>query len=103
VTDYNVNLTSDVADDVIVERVHQVEAGFTPDHDDEHGLRHLIKWAKWYADCGVSDVLEDHLGVISVKEAPHREKLVQAAALLVAAIEYVDRAENREDNGQAKD
>lgn len=52
------------------ERDHQREKGYTPDHDDEHGLDHLLRWAQDYIRC---------------------TKRVEAAALIEAAREKLIR------------
>jgi hypothetical protein len=61
-------------EDIATERVRQVEKGWTATHDDAHGVVHLIDEAQARLDGG-----------------PSRRGLVAAAALLVAAIETLDR------------
>lgn len=52
------------------ERDRQVAKGYTPQHDDEHGVRHLLNWAIEYARLG---------------------KHVEASALVWAAMDSLDR------------
>lgn len=64
-------------EDIAAERASQIEKGWTPEHDDEHGFGHLMNLA---------------LGRIRNELLPpSREELVQAAALIVAGIEWMDR------------
>lgn len=51
-------------------RHHQVEKGYTPEHDDAHGLRHLLNWAIDYARRGRTD---------------------DSSAMMLAALESLDR------------
>ena len=79
--------TERVLNDVRAERDRQVdELGWTPEHDDNHSTHDLVTLAKGYAGKPESD-RDEHHGLYS------RRRLVQAAALLVAAIEANDRWE----------
>ena len=78
--------TQRVLDDVKAERDRQVAEGWTPEHDDNHTTYDLVTLAKTYAGKPESDRPE-HSGMFS------RRRLVQATALLVAAIEAWDRWE----------
>jgi len=64
---------------VKAERQRQGELGYTADHDDQHGVAHLVDEALLR--------LQGRLWT--------RDELVQASALLVAAVEWLDRAERR--------
>ena len=66
-----------VVTQVYEERLEQIERGYTPEHDDEHGLEHILDQAR---------------GRLLPQQLRTREELVQAAACLVAAIEWLDRA-----------
>lgn len=71
--------TAQVLFDVAEERVRQRdELGYTVEHDDEEGVGHLIYQAGNYV-------------AAKPTEAVSREDLVKGAALLVAAIEVLDR------------
>ncbi len=63
------------------ERVRQIELGYTAEHDDAQGLIHLIEEAHYRLG---------HLGETSSPESA-REEIKQAAAILVAALELIDR------------
>jgi hypothetical protein len=67
-----------VYDEIAAERARQIEKGYTPEHDDEHGVNHITGWARRYVP---------YAGWIDT-----RERAIQAAALLVAAVEAIDRA-----------
>ena len=63
------------------ERSDQEDKGYTPEHDDKHGLAHIVPEA-W-----------KRLGSIPLSNTPDaRAELVQVAAMLVAAIEVIDRS-----------
>jgi len=61
---------------VRAERTRQIERGYTPEHDDQHGLTHLLDEA--YA---------------RMNSSSSRANLVAVAALVVAAIEWIDRSD----------
>lgn len=112
-------------EDVIAERRRQVEAeGWTPEHDDQHADYSLAKAASVYAataSVSVADraVMDAHglagtpgklqeLWPLSwdiswLKPRSRRTDLVKAAALIVAEIERLDRADARKPEGQADD
>lgn len=76
--------TERVLTDVGAERARQIRQGWTPDHDDRHDTDTLVRLSASYARrCGKG------------KEPGYfdRDRLVQAAALLVAAVEAMDRRE----------
>lgn len=68
--------TERVLADVRTERHDQLRAGYSPQHDDEHGLAHLVDEAR---------------GRILPQQLRTRDDLLEAAALLVAAVEWMDR------------
>ena len=82
--------TERVLNDVRAERDRQVdELGWTREHDvDHHSTHDLVTLAKGYAGKPESD-RDEHHGLYS------RRRLVQATALLVAAVEAMDRREGR--------
>lgn len=67
-----------VLDEVLAERGRQIRKGYTHDHDDQHGLRFGLRHLVSLADSRLQLI--------------ERQGLVEAAALLVAAIEVIDRA-----------
>ena len=80
------NDTERVLRDVAAECDRQVAVGWTPEHDDRHSTHDMVKLATTYAGRPESDH-PDHSGLYS------RRRLVQATALLVAAIKAWDRRE----------
>lgn len=72
--------------DVLAERERQIAKGWTPEHDDGHGVDHIVVEAN-----------RRHLQRLgngprlTVTLARYRTWLVQEAALYVAAIEALDR------------
>lgn len=74
-----------VLGEVLLERLIQDSYGYTPEHDDEHGVNHIL--AEAVNRLGNSEAFSH--GVVP------REELIKIAALVVAAIEATDRkAEN---------
>lgn len=63
-------------------RRKQVEKGYTPEHDDEEGLKHLLHVAQTYA------VPEDTNPTNSLI----RQSLLDQIGTLIAAVEVIDRA-----------
>lgn len=73
---------TDTIREILAERQRQIdEEGFTPEHDDAHGLQHLLDIAATYQ--------------IGFGEAPTDEfvrgELILASATLLAAIDLLDR------------
>lgn len=60
---------------VRAERTRQIEKGYTPEHDDEHGLEHILS----------------QVNRTATTWPPTRANLERDAGLLVAAIEWYDR------------
>lgn len=91
---------SNAIDDVIAERRRQVEVeGYTLDHDDDHGNGELPSAAAWLAlpdevkaVLDVNDLSFWPFDLVDCKQKDRRKELVQAAALLVAEIERIDRS-----------
>jgi hypothetical protein len=95
---------SQAATDVLAERRRQVEAeGWTPEHDDEHGHGQMARAAACYALSG-SCFPGDQTAAMLVdlawpwparwwKPTTSRRDLVKAGALILAAIERLDRAD----------
>lgn len=89
--------------DVLKERCRQVEGeGYTPEQDDAYTDYQLPRAAICYGIKAAG--LPDHLERLywpfrssAVKPANRRRSLVKAAALLLAEIERLDRAENPTD------
>ncbi|TRL39848.1 hypothetical protein [Rhizobium straminoryzae] len=94
---------SKAALDVLLERRRQVQdEKFSPDHDDRYQHGELERAAASYAlyKCQPQGPLWWFSAVWAwpmkwFKSKSHRENLVRAAALLIAAIECIDRAEAR--------
>lgn len=80
-TDFVSADTARVIDDVRTERNRQVAKGWTPEHDDQHSTHDLVRLAEQRAHSTGSA----GAGYYS------RERLVEAAAMLVAAVEAMDR------------
>lgn len=78
--------TERVLDDLRAERERQVERGWTREHDDAHATHTLATLAERRAR-----TFDPHAPVGYYSRA----RLVQAAALLVAAVEAIDRREGR--------
>lgn len=76
-------LTDDVLDAVRRERLRQIRKGWTPQHDDRHSTHDLVR----LADRRAHSVGSAGNGYYS------RERLIEATAMLVAAIEAIDRRE----------
>jgi hypothetical protein len=74
--------------EVMLERRHQIDDhGWTPDHDDLHGLEDFA----WL--CARRAVEMSHRDAVQVADA--RRLFVEIAAIAVAAIEAVERWERR--------
>ncbi|WP_101339735.1 hypothetical protein [Cereibacter azotoformans] len=104
---------SKAAQDVLAERARQISVeGWTPEHDDEHTLGELGLAAALYALPYEARVAgepllkqDDHVGLDMAleiacdwrirPEPDVRRRKVKAAALLLAEIERLDRAEGR--------
>ncbi|MQX36846.1 hypothetical protein [Roseospira navarrensis] len=76
---------------VMVERARQVvDLGYTAEQDDASGAVRLLTLARSRAESA-------HLGLVRVPRGPDRQhardQAIQAAALLIAAIAAMDRAE----------
>ena len=79
--------TARVLTDIATERERQVTLGWTRDHDDRHNVHELVR----LADRQAHKTGTAAIGIYS------RERLVEAAALLVAAVEGMDRREAKRD------
>lgn len=88
--------------DIITERRRQVETGWTPEHDDEHASGELAAAAGCYALHAHDDLSKRRYPDGPAwwpfdagwwKPKTPRENLVRAAALALAEIERIDRAE----------
>lgn len=75
--------TERVLEDIRREREHQLER-WTTDHDDRHRTDTLVRLAEQYAH---------RPGKNAERGCYDRHRIVQAAALLVAAVEAMDRRE----------
>ncbi len=93
-----------VIDEIAAERRRQIEGeGWTPEHDDQHAEYELSRAAAMYARHAANAHADPLYAVIGAPEAwpwnyewwkpkdPRRD-LIRAAALLVAEIERLDRA-----------
>lgn len=74
--------TRRVLDDVERERASQIGRGYTEDHDDQHGTGALLALVPHYTKPDGDSWPEYRWS---------RERLIMAAALLVAAVETMDR------------
>ena len=78
--------TASVLSDISKERDRQIAKGWTPEHDDGHGVDHLI------AEADRRHIQRLGNGPrLTVTLALYRRWLVQQAALYVAAVEALDR------------
>lgn len=68
--------STSVLDEIYAERLRQIGKGYDTAHDDTHGLTHLLDEA-----------------AARLNSSAERATLVESAALLVAAIDYLGRAE----------
>jgi hypothetical protein len=75
--------------DVLVERKRQIDVeGYTPEHDDKHDFPYSLEYAA--AAYAVGDIALWPWAK-GFKKTEHRRDLVKAAALLLAAIDKIDR------------
>lgn len=70
-----------VLSEVAMERSRQLTLGYTTEHDEQHGLNHLM---------GEAHYRLGHMGEVASLAAV-RAELVKVAALAVAGIEHIDR------------
>lgn len=78
---------------VVGERSAQEDRGWTPEHDDTHGVQHLLIEA--YERLAV-------VGYDAGSGSESRDSLIVVAALLVAAIETHDRKSNNSEMDHAR-
>ena len=88
--------------DVAAERRRQIEAeGWTPEHDDEHGAGEMAAAAACYAlnaaGCGCEVARNWPWDRSWWKPSTARRDLVKAGALILAEIERLDRAAERQE------
>lgn len=91
------------ARDVLAERARQISVeGWTPEHDDQYVRQELERAAICYIVIGPNRMSPDDWPFHPKywRPAKPRRELVKAAALLIAAIERLDRAEAREQGAQ---
>ena len=90
------------ATDVLAERNRQIKAeGWTPEHDDEHAHGEMALAASCYAEQGPAPYGVSYPTIPARwpwdgdwwKPKDYRSNLVRAAALLLAEIERLDRAD----------
>lgn len=90
---------STAAQDVLAERRRQIEGeGWTPEHDDEHGNAEMALAAAGYAINAFRPMPTPAHWPWDLswwKPSTPRRDLIKAAALLIAEIERIDRAEGR--------
>lgn len=98
--------TIDVIAEIQQERVRQViEEGWTIEHDDQHELGEMADAASCYAAYSTRNYNTARMPVVWPwnfswwKPTNPRRDLIKAAALIVAEIERLDRAES---NGDSK-
>lgn len=88
--------TNTIIEEIAAERRRQVEAeGWTPEHDDEHWGGEMAHAAASYA-CPLIQPYAWPWDPEWWKPTTPRRNLIKAAALLVAEIERLDRADARE-------
>jgi len=75
-----------ILQEISEERDRQVTKGYTSAHDDQHNTREFVALVKDYM---AAPGPENGAGFYS------RTRLVQAAALLVAAVESIDREDEK--------
>ena len=80
--------TERVLRDVALERIKQVNLGYTTEHDIDHGPTGLIQMAEDYAQDAVMERWAVDQGRGSVLD--ERRMLIAAIGLLVAAVEVLD-------------
>lgn len=69
-----------VSSEVVHERIVQIiNYGWTQEHDDRQGVHHVMYLAL------------NRLSVQQVEQHPDREELIKVAALIIAAVEVIDR------------
>ena len=89
--------------DVAAERRRQIEAeGWTPEHDDEHSVGELAKAAACYVLVSAGFNPDATINVwpwhrLWWKPSDKRRNLVKAGALILAEIERLDRAAERQE------
>lgn len=91
------------ARDVLAERARQISVeGWTPEHDDQYVRQELERAAICYIVIGPNRMSPDDWPFHPRywRPAEPRRELVKAAALLIAAIERLDRAKAREQGAQ---
>ncbi len=79
----NGHLISPAISDIAAERATHAARGWTPEHDAEHGVTHLVNLA--FAR-----------PMVNWRGGYSRAELVKAASLLVAAIELLDAIESEQ-------
>lgn len=76
--------SEDVMLEVLTERIQQIDKGYTPTHDAEHGPIHVFEQV-WQRMPQI-----DWVGGEPAWTLPSRQTLIEMAALLVATIEVLD-------------
>lgn len=85
--------TKDVLEEVLNERTRQIALGYNTGHDDQMGAEHLVDELLDRTD-GIVDTTDEEL----VQATGPRRDLIQIAALAVAAVERIDRAQAKAAN-----
>lgn len=75
-----------VGDEIMDERATHETRGWDAAHDDSHRLPHLLHVAREYTVAPVIDGKP-----VKLSTAERRERIVKAASVLVAAIDFIDR------------
>lgn len=83
--DYEDVAATDVLDDIYAERQTHPDRGYGWAHDDVHSLSHFTS--------EVSHRMQSMESTLYPTDAEKRRELVQAASILVAAIDKIDRAQ----------
>lgn len=89
-------MTDEILKEIAAERKRQDQKWGGAAHDDNYDLRDFIRWGKNYLSW--SDQMADALSW-----AKARRRMVQVAALAVAAVEWIDRNKHSQLDEKAPD
>lgn len=89
-------------EDVLAERIKQVDKGYTPEHDDDYKDDELTMAAICYLELGITDGVPANTvatcwpwDVRTFKPRDQRSNLVRGIALAIASLERMDREAER--------
>jgi len=75
------SVTGSAVRDVTTEREKQIDKGYTPEHDEFHGVIHL--WSEAHRRLVELNLTDD---------TESRQSFIEVAAISIAAVETIDRA-----------